>query len=68
MEELQATPKDVTIRLSYGEIDLLLNALNEALEAIEDWEFSTRTGFEKSDFRTMQVSLRTIRDRREQGK
>ncbi|MEZ5988373.1 MAG: hypothetical protein R3F30_04490 [Planctomycetota bacterium] len=54
--------KDTTVRLSCEDIDLLLNALNEALEAVEDWEFSTRTGFEKSEFRAMQASLQAIRD------
>ena len=63
MEELQTTAKDATVRLSCDDIELFLNALNEALEEVEDWEFSTRTGFEKSDFRAMQASLRAIRDK-----
>jgi hypothetical protein len=63
VEELQTTAKDVTVRLSCDDIELFLNALNEALEAVEVWEFATRTGFEKSDFRAMQASLRAIRDK-----
>lgn len=63
MEELETTAKDVTVRMRWEDIDLLLSALNEAIEKVEDWEFSTRTGFEKSEFRVLQASLQAIRDR-----
>jgi hypothetical protein len=63
MEELETTSKGVTIRLKCDDIDLLLSALNEALETVEDWEFSTRTGFEKSEFRALQGALQAVRSK-----
>jgi len=63
MEELEITAKDVTVRLKCDDTDLLLSALNEALETVEDWEFSTRTGFEKSEFRALQALLQAIRNK-----
>ena len=36
------------IALDLEEIVTVMNALNEAFEAVEDWEFSTRVGVEKS--------------------
>jgi hypothetical protein len=63
MEELESTAKDVTVRLKCDDIDLLLSALNEALETVEDWEFSTRTGFERSEFRALQDALQAVRSK-----
>jgi hypothetical protein len=34
----------VTVALTKGEVRLLLNAINEAKEALESWEFATRMG------------------------
>ncbi|TAH39426.1 MAG: hypothetical protein EYC70_01180 [Planctomycetota bacterium] len=63
MEELGATAKDVTVRLTSDDVDLFLSALNEVLELLQDSEFSTRTGFEKSEFRAFRASLRAIRNK-----
>ena len=35
------------LTVTRSECGLLLNALNEALEAVEEWEFGTRLGWEK---------------------
>ena len=35
-----------TIELSRQELSVLANALNETLDSIEEWEFSTRVGVE----------------------
>ncbi|TAH39416.1 MAG: hypothetical protein EYC70_01130 [Planctomycetota bacterium] len=61
MEELRVTAQDVTVRLTCDEVDLFLTALNELLELLVDWEFATRTGFEKSEFRALLEELRAIR-------
>lgn len=37
------------IRISRDEMCFLCNAINEALEAVEDCEFSTRLGFETEE-------------------
>lgn len=63
LTEKLATAKDVTIRLTCEDIDLLLSALNEALETVDDWEFSTQTGFERSEFRALQEALQVVRNK-----
>ena len=61
MEELRVTAQDVTVRLTCDEVDLFLTALHELPELLADWEFSTRTGFEKNEFRALLEELRAIR-------
>ena len=35
---------ELVVKLARGELQLLCNSINEALEAVEAWEFQTRTG------------------------
>ena len=43
--ELTNMAKDkITVAFSPGEVAFLSNAINEALEAVDEWEFQTRTG------------------------
>ena len=45
MEIISTAIQEITISLSRGEIGCLNNAINETLNALEDWEFQTRTGW-----------------------
>ena len=45
MEIISTAIQEITISLSRGEIGFLNNAINETLNALEDWEFQTRTGW-----------------------
>ena len=65
MKEVTASPAEATVRLTRDEIELFLSAINESLESVEDWEFSTRTGFEKEDFRAIQAELKVLQDKME---
>jgi hypothetical protein len=65
MKEVRVSPTEATLRLTGREIDLFLNAINESLVLLDDWEFSTRTGFEKEDFRTVHAELKALRDKME---
>lgn len=47
----------VSVPLGKQELLALLNALNETMEAIEDWEFSTRVGCQRSDIEELQRKL-----------
>ncbi|WP_257785392.1 hypothetical protein [Lentzea guizhouensis] len=38
-----------------------MNSINEALEAVEDWEFSTRLGVEKDSVRSLWTQLDQVR-------
>ena len=44
MKVLSTHSGDVTLQLSREEVALLNNALNETLEALEEWELGTRLG------------------------
>ena len=44
MEATNLTRNKITIAFSPEELTFLSNAINEALEAVEEWEFQTRTG------------------------
>jgi len=50
---------EITLTLSRDELVLLGNAVNEALELVDEWEFQTRTG--ESRKRAMEM-LDNIRD------
>ena len=47
--ELIESGDDALVRVSYDELHLMRAGLGEALEAIEDREFQTRTGFERGE-------------------
>lgn len=44
--------------MTVAELVLLANSINEAMEAVDDWEFSTRLGAEISDARRLHNELR----------
>ncbi len=52
--------KTVTLQLSTHELELLASALNEALEAVEEWEFETRLGASRAEAREFQKRLRDM--------
>jgi hypothetical protein len=44
MEATNITKDRITVAFSPEELAFLSNAINEALAAVEEWEFQTRTG------------------------
>lgn len=40
----EIAPDELVIATTWNELSLLAGALNEALEAVEEWEFATRLG------------------------
>ena len=44
MKVVSITREKATVVLSEGELAFLGSAINETLEAVEEWEFQTRTG------------------------
>jgi hypothetical protein len=47
----------IVLHLTRAELLLLAGSVNEAIEAVEDWEFSTRLGADKGDARALSVEL-----------
>jgi hypothetical protein len=47
----------IVLHVSRAELLLLAGSVNEAIEAVEDWEFSTRLGADKADARALGAGL-----------
>ena len=50
----------VSVQLSEHELVLLANALNEAREAVDDWEFHTRLGANAKEADDLRLKLENI--------
>ena len=47
----------IVLHLTRAELLLLAGSVNETIEAVEDWEFSTRLGADKADARALSDEL-----------
>jgi len=47
----------VVLHLTRAELLLLAGSVNEAIEAVEDWEFSIRLGADKANARVLRTEL-----------
>lgn len=50
----------VVVQLDRVEVVALANALNEAREAVEDWEFSTRIGVEPDAAEALRLAMKAL--------
>lgn len=62
MKPVSITPNEIVAQFSRAEIDFLCNAVNETLEALQDWEFETRTGVMRDVATSILVQLRRVAD------
>ncbi len=60
MELKKIERNKVEITMPFGELAFLSNAINEILEAVEDWEFQTRTGETKQRAREIHSQVQNI--------
>lgn len=51
---------EVVIAATRDELVLLAGSLNEALEALEDWEFDTRLGGSPDDARALRSKIKDL--------
>lgn len=49
--------EQIVLHLTRAELLLLAGSVNEAIEAVEDWEFSTRLGADKANARALRAEL-----------
>ncbi len=47
----------IVLHLTRAELMLLAGSVNEAIEAVADWEFPTRLGADKADARALRTEL-----------
>jgi hypothetical protein len=57
MDVVEVADGRAVIALHATEIVAIMNSMNEALEAVEDWEFSTRLGVEKDFVRSLRAGF-----------
>jgi hypothetical protein len=50
---------DLSIMLSVDELAFICNAINEALDAIDDWEFEIRTGKSRAEAKAISANSDT---------
>lgn len=50
----------VVVSMTRQELLLIAGAVNETIDAVEDWEFSSRLGTSKDDARGIRSELRRI--------
>jgi hypothetical protein len=62
MEIIETTGDTALLRVTKDELITLANAINEAQEAIEDWEFSTRMGVDAAEAEELRKKLSTLLD------
>ena len=60
MREQDSSPSGATLTFSREEVAMVLAAIGETLEAVEDWELPIRTGFEPREFALLQESLGNV--------
>jgi hypothetical protein len=63
LELIEAKLHEATIIVTSGELALLANALNEAREEIEEWEFSTRLGVPVEEAEKLRAQIVAALDR-----
>jgi len=63
MDVIEVHDDRAVVSLGADEIRSIMNSINEALEAVEDWEFSTRLGVEKDSVRALWTQLDEVRGR-----
>lgn len=51
---------DALVRVSYDELRLMRAGLGEAMEAIEGWEFQTRTGYSREEARALRDRITDV--------
>ncbi|MCC5830685.1 MAG: hypothetical protein JJU36_14660 [Phycisphaeraceae bacterium] len=60
MDLIEIEQETGVCRLTADEIAMLLNAINESSQALEDWEYSTRMGFERAAVDKLRQSLKDM--------
>jgi hypothetical protein len=58
--EFIAVGGTAVMALTRDDLVLLANSINEALEALDDWDFPIRVGAERDDARQLQARLAAV--------
>jgi hypothetical protein len=61
--EIRGGAETIHLYLSRVEFSMLLGSLNEAMEALDDWEFPIRLGVELTEARQFKSALIQLRNK-----
>lgn len=53
MKEVERRVDGVVVSLNEDELEIVIAGLRETLQELEDWEFETRTGFQRAEMRRL---------------
>ena len=67
MDATNITKEKITVAFSPEELAFLCNAINEAVEAVEEWEFQTRTGETRKRAMEIHAQLGELLDQAKQA-
>jgi hypothetical protein len=62
MNATSITKDQIFVSISQAELAFLSNAINEAMESVEDWEFHSRTGETRKRAAEIQTEIQKILD------
>jgi uncharacterized protein HemY len=60
MRIVNSDPTEVTLTLTRDELRILANSMNEANEALDDLEFSTRMGAERKEVLRLHAQIHAL--------
>ena len=63
MDIINQNQDEVQVRLTVDEVVAISNAINEALESLEEWEFHVRMGVARSEAEGLLEAFRKITTR-----
>ncbi|PRY44752.1 hypothetical protein [Umezawaea tangerina] len=67
MDVVEVQHDRAVVSLGLDEVHALMNSINEAVDAVEDWEFSTRFGVEKDFVKALWAQLDEVSTRLGEG-
>jgi hypothetical protein len=60
MKEIERRSDEVVVSLTHDDLDMIIAGLRETLQEVEDWEFDTRTGFQREEIRQFLDEVLTL--------
>lgn len=64
MKEIERRADGIVVAFSDDDLDMIIAGLRETLQELEDWEFQTRTGFQRENMRQFLNEFLTLAKRK----
>lgn len=63
MKEVERRADGLVVFLNDDDLDIIIAGLRETLQELQDWEFETRTGFQRGEMRRLLDEVLTLAKR-----